>query len=155
MKTPIIAILVIGLSALVAVAQVEETKPRKFDQKEYSQGETDAERDLKRGKIVYEIIGQPSMIDQELKKLALKEYGISVEFHGCVRAPRVEYDQGYLETVIAYLKKKYSFDPVHKIEQELRTKSKEQDGADHLSIAPKSKLEDKKKPESEAETRPQ
>ncbi|MDI1311582.1 hypothetical protein [Prosthecobacter sp.] len=128
MKIPILAILVTGFCALVAVAQSEEAQPRKIDQKEYSLGETDAQRDLKQGKIVYEIVGQPSMIDQELTQIALKEYGISVKFHGCMAGPRIDYDQGYLDTVVAHLKKKFSFDPVLKVERDLRTKSREQDG---------------------------
>jgi len=129
MKILILAILVIGCCPLAVVAQAEGTQSRTIDPKEYSMAEADAQRDLKQGKIVYEIVGQPSMIDQELKKIALEDYGISVKFHGCARGPRVDYDQGYLDTVVAHLKKKYSFDPVAKIELELRTRSREQAGA--------------------------
>ena len=126
MKIPILAILMIVFCTLAAVAQTEGAQPRKVDQKEYSLGLADAQRDLKLGKIEYKIIGEPSMIDQDLKKIALKDYGITVKFHGCARGPRIDYDQGYLDTVIAHLKKKYSFDPVLKVEGELRTKSREQ-----------------------------
>jgi len=132
MKHHILAVFLFGLSTLAGVAESEGVQTRKVDAKEYSSGESDAQRDLKQGKVVYEIVGEPSMIDVELKKIAARDYGIEVKFHGCVRGPRVDYDQGYLDTVIAYLKKKYSFDPVMKVEKELRAKgagAKAEDGA--------------------------
>ena len=125
MKPHILAVFLLGFSSLVGVAQSEGVQTRKVDAKEYSSGEADAQRDLKQGKVVYQIVGMPSMIDGELKKIVLSDYGITVKFLGCVVGPRVDYDQGYLDTVIAYLKKKYSFDPVVKVEKELRAKASE------------------------------
>lgn len=95
---------------------------RQVDQREFSAGQADARRDLKGGGIRYEIVGEPSQIDQELKDTAKQKYGITVVFHGGVAGPRVDYDQAYLETVVTFLKKKYSFDLVVKIETALRNK---------------------------------
>lgn len=98
---------------------------RQIDQKEYAAGQSYANRDLNKGIVRYEIIGEPSPIDQEMQKAAKDQYGIAVVFHGCVPGPRIDYDQGYLDTVKAHLIKKHSFDPVLKIESALLKNSTE------------------------------
>ena len=79
-----------------------------------------ATSDLKKDVIRYEIVGLPGPADQELKARAKKEYSIDIVFHGCVPGPRVFYDRGYLDTVVQSLKKKHDFDPVRKMQEELR-----------------------------------
>lgn len=120
MKLHLLPVFLLGFSSLAGVAQAEGAPVRKVNAEEYSLGEAAARRDLKQGKIVYEIVGEPCVIDEELRKIALRDYGIVVKFHGCVAGPRIDYDRGYLDTVIAHLKKKHSFDPVMKLERELR-----------------------------------
>ena len=122
MKSLVLVVILLGLGSLAGLAETEAAPARKVDPKEYSAGEVDAQRDIKQGKVVYEILGEPSMIDNELRKIALKDYGITVKFRGCVAGPRIDYDRGYLDAVISFLKKKYSFDPVVKVERELREK---------------------------------
>ena len=118
----ILSIVLVLAFCLATISAQNSGTTRQIDQKEVSAGQADAQRDLRKGVIRYEIIGEPSVIDQELAKAAKEKYDITIVFHGCCVGPRVDYDQAYLETVVAYLKKKYSFDPVAKIEQELRNK---------------------------------
>jgi len=60
----------------------------------------------------------------ELRRLAAERYQITVAFTGCVIGPKVAYDRAYREAVTAHLKDKHGFDPVAKIEAELRAKQK-------------------------------
>ena len=103
-----------------ALGQSEAPIYPKIDQKERSEGQKDAQRDLKKGLVNYVIVGAPSSIDQELKKIAKEQYGITVIFHGCCLGPHIDYDQGYSDTVMAYLKGKYKTDPVVDLEKSLR-----------------------------------
>ena len=57
---------------------------------EYAVGRADAARDIGKGLIRYEIVGQPMMRDEELKKIAQERYGITVELHGCMSGPRAD-----------------------------------------------------------------
>ena len=52
---------------------------------------------------------------------ARSEYNISVIFSGCSGGPRIDYDDAYQATVIEYLKNKYGFDPIYRIQTELLT----------------------------------
>ncbi|MEQ1824069.1 MAG: hypothetical protein ABL949_16285 [Fimbriimonadaceae bacterium] len=96
--------------------------PRQVDQKEVEAGRAAARADIGKKLIRYDVVGQPSMIDPELKRLAVSKYNISVTFHGCCPGPRIDYDCAYLDVVIAHLKALYGFDPVAKLEKELREK---------------------------------
>lgn len=98
--------------------------PRQVDQKEVEAGRATARADIGNKLIRYDIVGQPSMIDAELKRLAASKYNISVTFHGCIAGPRIDYDRAYLEVVMAHLKALYGFDPVARLEKELREKQK-------------------------------
>ncbi len=90
---------------------------------EYQKGKAAAQADLDKGQILYTIIGMPGPTDPELKKIALEKYAVNVGFHGCVPGPRIDYDRGYKETVVAYLTQKHGFDPVMKIHSELQPKA--------------------------------
>gem|GEM_PF-2656576 len=103
----------------VGFSQSDPTSMRKVDNKEYTLGVNQATMDLKGGLITYKIIGQPRMIDSKLKRLAKEKYGVTVVFHGCCAGPRIDYDEGYLATVRAYLTKKYKADPIPELEKEL------------------------------------
>ncbi|MFM2171502.1 MAG: hypothetical protein RI957_1731 [Verrucomicrobiota bacterium] len=98
--------------------------PRQVDQKEVEAGRAAAQADIRKKLIRYDIVGQPSMIDPELKRLAASKYNISVTFHGCCAGPRIDFDRAYLEVVIAHLKTLHGFDPVAKLEKDLREKQK-------------------------------
>lgn len=95
---------------------------RQVDPKEVEAGRAAARADLEKKRIRYDIIGHPSVIDPELKRIAASKYNISVTFHGCVAGPRVDYDRAYLDVVIAHLKALHGYDPVVKLEKELREK---------------------------------
>jgi hypothetical protein len=123
-------IVFIGISSAIAANEqptsepASQPAPRQIDQKEVEAGRAAARADIGKKLIRYDIVGQPSMIDPELQRLAASKYNISVTFHGCCAGPRIDYDRAYLEVVIAHLKALYGFDPVAKLEKELREKQK-------------------------------
>jgi hypothetical protein len=92
----------------------------KEDIAEYEQGVAAATNDLKNGLIKYEIVGMPSGAAYELKERAKKEYNIDVVFHGCIPGPQIFRDRGYHDTVIESLTKKYGFDPLQRMDEDLR-----------------------------------
>ena len=91
---------------------------------EAAKGEADARKDIAKGLIKYEIIGMPSTSYAELKRQAAERYHVTVIFHGCIVGPRVDYDQAYLKMVITHLNARYGFDPVAKIQAELRAEQR-------------------------------
>jgi hypothetical protein len=101
-------------------AEVPKDITKKADIAEYEWGVAAATNDLKNGVIKYEIVGITGAIDQELKERAKKEYNIDIIFRGCMPGPRVFRDRGYRDTIDESLKKKYGFDPVQRIEKDLR-----------------------------------
>ena len=121
-------IAVMGTGVLIASDKPQLSEPsstpalRQADPKEVEAGRAAARADLEKKLIRYDIVGQPSMIDPELKRLAASKFNISVTFHGCVAGPRVDYDRAYLDVVIAHLKALHGYDPVVKLEKELREK---------------------------------
>lgn len=119
------AVIVMAVSCAIAA----DTQPpsdasalRPVDQKEVEAGSAAARADIGKQLIRYDIVGQPSKIDPELKRLADTKYNISVTFHGCCAGPRIDYDRAYLDVVIAHLKALHGFDPVARLEKELREK---------------------------------
>lgn len=123
------------MTALLAVSSVfaclavpQESHGQLFTKwkarKEASAGEAAARKDISQGIVRYEIGGIPSPTDAELSRLAKEKYQITVAFSGCVIGPRVDFDRAYRQTVIDHLKAKHGFDPVMKIESELRAKRK-------------------------------
>lgn len=94
------------------------------DQKEMEAGDAAARKDIARGLIQYDLVGQPSMIDPELQRLAAENYGITLIFHGCTGGRRGDFDRAYLNAVIEHLKARHGFNPVLKIETELRARLK-------------------------------
>ena len=121
-------IAVMGIGVLMASDKPQLGKPssqpaqRQADPNEVEAGRAAARADLEKKLIRYDIVGQPSVIDPELKRLAASKYNISVTFHGCVAGPRVDYVRAYLDVVIAHLKALHGYDPVVKLEKELREK---------------------------------
>ena len=121
-------IAVMGIGVLIASDKPQLSEPssqpaqRQADPKEVEAGRAAARADLEKKLIRYDIVGQPSMIDPELKRLAASKFNISVTFHGCVAGPRVDYDRAYLDVVIGHLKALHGYDPVVKLEKELREK---------------------------------
>lgn len=119
-------IAVMGIGVLIASDKPLLGQPRSLpaqrqaDPKEVDAGRAAARADLEKKLIRYDIVGQPSMIDPELKRLAASKHNISVTFHGCVAGPRVDYDRAYLDVVTAHLKALHGYDPVVKLEKELR-----------------------------------
>jgi len=103
-------------------AETPKDITKKEDIVEYERGVAAATSDLKEGNIRYEIIGMLGSTDPELKIRAKKEYNIDVVFHGCIPGPRESYDRGYHDAVIQSLSKKYGFDPVEQLDQNLRKK---------------------------------
>ena len=101
-------------------AEVPKEIGKAADIAEYERGVASATNDLAKGVIRYEITGEPGPTDKDLKARARKDYNIEVVFHGCARGPEVFHDRGYLDTVVESLKKKYGFDPVRKLDEELR-----------------------------------
>ncbi len=97
---------------------------RQIDQKEVEAGRAAAQKDISKQLMRYDIVGQPSKIDPELKRLAATKYNITVTFHGCCAGPRIDYDRAYLDVVVAHLKALHGFDPVPRLEKELREKQK-------------------------------
>ncbi|TDU81279.1 hypothetical protein EI77_00582 [Prosthecobacter fusiformis] len=112
-----------GLSA-TGMAHGESPFKKWSDRREARAGAAAANKDIGQGKVRYDIGGIPSETDTELRSLAAKRYNITVAFSGCIIGPNVAYDRAYRQTVIQHLKAKYGFDPVMKIEAELRAKSK-------------------------------
>ncbi len=105
------AVILTFTSTVLAEVPKDITKPA--DIVEYERGVAAATNDFKKGVIRYEIIGLPDPnLSQEVKDKAKKNYNIDVVFHGCIPGPRVDYDRGYLDTVVKSLKKQYGFDPV-------------------------------------------
>ncbi len=123
-------IVVSGISFAIAAEKqppsepASQPAPRQVDQKEVEAGRAAAQADIGKKLIRYDIVGQPSMIDPELKRLAASKYNITVTFHGCCAGPRIDYDRAYLDMVIAHLKALHGFDPVAKLDKELREKQK-------------------------------
>ncbi len=121
---------VIGSSFTIAAKEESSSEstsqpaPRQVDQKEVEAGRAAARADIGKKLLRYEIVGQPSMIDPELKRLAANKYNITVIFHGCSAGPRIDYDRAYFDEVISHLETQYGFDPVAKLERELREKQK-------------------------------
>ncbi|MEO6053556.1 MAG: HEAT repeat domain-containing protein [Chthoniobacterales bacterium] len=95
---------------------------------EYTEGEVAALKDIKKGKYIYSITGMPGPTSLQLEAESAKHYGITIDFHGCLRGPRVAYDRGYRDAVIKALKKKYGFDPVEKLDHELRAAKNQKGG---------------------------
>lgn len=123
-------VVVMGVSFAIAADKQPTTESgtqpaqRQVDQKEVEAGRAAAQADINKKLIRYDIVGQPSMIDPELKRIAESKYNISVTFHGCIPGPRIDFDRAYLDVVIAHLKALHGFDPVAKLEKELREKQK-------------------------------
>lgn len=119
---------VFGTSIAIAADQppphapASQPAPRPVDPKEVEAGRAAARADIGKKLIRYDIVGQPSKIDPELKRLAAGQYNITVTFHGCCAGPRIDYDSAYREVVMAHLKALYGFDPVARLEKELREK---------------------------------
>lgn len=120
----IVTSIAIATDQVPANVTLAQPPPRKIDQKEVEAGHAAAQADIGRKLIRYHIFGEPSMIDPELKRLAGTKYNISVSFHGCTPGPRIDYDRAYQEVVVAHLKTLYGFDPVSRLEKELREKQK-------------------------------
>ena len=124
------AIITIGSSFVIAADKQSPSRPasqapvRQVDQKEVEAGRAAARADIGKKLIRYEMVGEPSKIDSELKSLAASKYNIAVTFHGCVVGPRIDYDSAYLEVVIEHLKALHGFDPVANLEKELREKQR-------------------------------
>jgi hypothetical protein len=114
--------------ALYSFANAEDSQRAK-DVAEYNLGKNAAEHDLENGIIKYEIVGEPLTTDAQLKKIAKEHYNIDVILHGCVVGPRELYDKGYLETVQAFLVKKYGKDPIVQIDEQLQEKKNTEQGA--------------------------
>jgi hypothetical protein len=106
------------LSAFSSFAGEEERK--QLDLAEYKKGVESAVADLSKKKVRYDLVGQPTAIDQKLKKKAKVDFGIEVILHGCRRPTREDFYEGYKNTVLAYLKKKYGYDPIPIAEKNLR-----------------------------------
>lgn len=127
LKIPVEAfVLMMAVFACLAIPQ--ESHGQLFSKwkarKEASAGEAAARKDIAQGIVRYEIGGIPSPTDAELSHLAKEKYQITVAFSGCMIGPRVDFDRAYRQTVIDHLKAKHGFDPVMKIESELRSKRK-------------------------------
>jgi hypothetical protein len=120
------AIVIFSLLAVITCAVFAESPAaaiRKIDETERSAGIEAAKQEIAKGVIHYEIVGQPMRIDQEIKSRALSEYGITVDFSGCTGSPRVDFSNGYRETVINHLKNKYGFDPVMRIQETIMSRT--------------------------------
>ena len=113
-------------------AEVPKDITKKADIEEYERGAAAATNDLKNGVIKYEIIGITSTVDQELKDRTKKEYNIDIIFHGCIPGPQVFRDRGYQDTIVESLKKKYGFDPVQRIEEDLQAAESTKDRTNSL-----------------------
>ena len=112
------AVLLVFESTLLAEIPKDITKIA--DIADYERGIAAATNDFGKGVMRYEIVGLPGLSAQELKHKAKNDYNIDIVFHGCIPGPRVYYDRGYLDTVVESLKKKFGFDPVRKLDEELR-----------------------------------
>ena len=126
------------LSALFSFAGEEEKKPLDLDAlfssfieekdkkqmalPEYKKGVESAMADLSKKIIRYDLVGEPSGIEQKLKEKAKADFGIEVILHGCNRPARKDFYKGYKNTILAFLKKKHGFDPIVIIAKNLSTK---------------------------------
>lgn len=116
MKT-ITLLLAVALTCLATSADNPE-KPN-LDLAEYKAGVDAAIEDLSNSIIKYGIVGQPRLSDVKLKAEAKEKLGVEVILHGCIRDPRIDYDEGYKNTVVAFLKKKHGYDPIIALEKKL------------------------------------
>ena len=106
-----------GVIACAVFAELPTAAIRHVDEAERAAGIKAAKDEITKGVIRYEIVGEQMKIDTEIKNQALSKYGVIVEFSGCTGSPRIDFSSGYRETVINYLKKKYGFDPVMRIQE--------------------------------------
>ncbi|MEN3940449.1 hypothetical protein WJU23_04075 [Prosthecobacter sp. SYSU 5D2] len=123
-KLAAVALCLFGWLAATSMSYGEGPLKKWLDRREAKAGAAAANRDTAQGVIRYEIVGMPSPTDAELRRLAAERYQITVAFTGCVIGPKVAYDKAYREAVTAHLKDKHGFDPVMKIEAELRAKQR-------------------------------
>jgi len=122
MKRTIAIFVLLAATGYTAFAESPSTASRNIEETERAAGILAAKDEIANGVIRYEIVGQPMQIDEEIKSKALSEYGIIVEFSGCTGSPRVDFANAYRETVTDYLKKKYGFDPVMRIQEAIMKK---------------------------------
>ena len=92
------------------------------NKKDYCSGVKAASQDLNKGIIRYEIRGMTCLYFGELRDQAKKKYNVEIDFSGCCGYPRVDYAQGYKDTVIKYLVEIYSSDPIPALMENLREK---------------------------------
>ncbi|PAW77040.1 MAG: hypothetical protein B9S32_13130 [Verrucomicrobia bacterium Tous-C9LFEB] len=118
----ILVLLTASLFCAHAAVPTDIAKPDEVAQ--YKAGESAARKDMEKGLYKYEIVGLPRPEDVTLPAEAKKQYGITIVFHGCIPGPNVAYDRGYLDTVVATLKKKHGFDPVQKLSEDLLKQTK-------------------------------
>lgn len=122
MKITAVILCLLGWLSVPEMAYGDGPLKKWKDRREATAGTAAARQDIARGVARYEIAGMPSPTDAELRRLAAERYQITVAFTGCIIGPKVAYDRAYRETVVAHLKAQHGFDPVMKIEAELRAK---------------------------------
>lgn len=122
MKLTAVVLCLLGWLAATGMAYGDGPLKKWKDRREAAAGTAAARQDIAKGVVKYEIGGIPSETDAELRRLAAERYQITVAFTGCVIGPKVAYDRAYREAVVAHLKAQHGFDPVMKIEAELRAK---------------------------------
>ncbi len=83
-------------------------------------GREAAAKDVERGLVRYNLTDEPSPFDAELRRISSEQYGVTVTFGVRNFGPREIYDEAYLYVVQDYLKTRYGFDPVAKIEENLK-----------------------------------